>query len=444
MSSFHLLALTSADPMHASISAFVASFEGQDGAYPYLLNKRWNPGDQIFYSGPFWDHQEIAAAVESLITSRWLSAGDTVTRFEKSFSKDFGFNHSVMVNSGSSANLVMIAALKEFFGWDSESEIIVSVCGFPTTLNPVLQNNLNPILVDIDFDDLNWSADEIERNITTKTKALFCSPVLGNPGNYDRVLELVRSHNLILISDNCDSLGSKWRGKYLTEYSTSASCSFYPAHHLCTVEGGMVSSNEAKIVSIARSYAWWGRDCYCEGAQNALPNGVCGKRFGRWLEGYEHDIDHKYVFSRQGYNLKPLDLQGALGLVQLGKADHIHQRRRANKSKIQLIFERIPGCRVVNEHPDAEVSWFGVPIVYTHKRRLVAFLEQHKIQTRNYFAGNLLRHPAYKGLADPAHYVNADRVLDEVFFLGCSPVITDAMIDYIDEVVSLFIKSSSR
>lgn len=426
-----------------SINSFVASLENRDGAYPYLLNKQWTPGDQIFYSGPFWDHQEIVAAFESLVTSKWLSAGDSVTKFEKRFSSRFGFNNSVMVNSGSSANLVMIAALREFYGWDNESEIIVSVCGFPTTLNPVLQNNLKPVLVDINFDDLNWSIEQIEQSITQNTKAMFCSPVLGNPGHYQRVLDLAKSYNILLISDNCDSLGSKWNGRYLTDYSVAASCSFYPAHHLCTVEGGMVSSQESQIIAIARSFAWWGRDCYCEGAQNMLPNGVCGKRFDRWLQGYDEDIDHKYVFSRQGYNLKPLDLQGAIGAVQLAKAETIHHHRRLNKQKIQLIFERIPGCRVVNEHEDAEVSWFGVPIVYSQKRMLVAYLESKKIQTRNYFAGNLLRHPAYKGLSDPALFPNADRVLDEVFFLGCSPVITQPMIDYIDEVVSEFILTTN-
>jgi len=426
-----------------SINSFVASLENHAGTYPYLLNKQWKPGDQIFYSGPFWDHQEIVAAFESLVTSKWLSAGDSVTKFEKRFSSRFGFKNSVMVNSGSSANLVMIAALREFYGWDNESEIIVSVCGFPTTLNPVLQNNLKPVLVDIDFNDLNWSIEHIEQSITQNTKAVFCSPVLGNPGNYQRVLDLAKSYNILLISDNCDSLGSKWKGRYLTDYSVAASCSFYPAHHLCTVEGGMVSSQESQIIAIARSFAWWGRDCYCEGAQNMLPNGVCGKRFDRWLQGYDEDIDHKYVFSRQGYNLKPLDLQGAIGAVQLAKAETIHHYRRLNKQKIQLIFERIPGCRVVSEHEDAEVSWFGVPIVYSQKKMLVAYLESKKIQTRNYFAGNLLRHPAYKGLSDPALFLNADRVLDEVFFLGCSPVITQPMIDYIDEVVTEFILTTN-
>lgn len=425
-----------------AVSSFVEALEHEDGAYPYLLNKFWKKGDQVFYSGPFWDQQEISAAFESLVTSKWLSAGDTVTKFEKGFSRQFGFQNSVMVNSGSSANLVMIAALKEFFGWDSNSEIIVSVCGFPTTLNPLIQNGLKPKLVDIDFEDLNWSATQIERSITKNTKALLCSPVLGNPGDYDKILSIAREYDLQLISDNCDSLGTKWKGKYLTDYSIAASCSFYPAHHLCTIEGGMVSSNEAQITMIARSFAWWGRDCYCEGSQNILPNGVCGKRFGRWLEGYDLDVDHKYVFSRQGYNLKPLDLQGAIGLVQLSKSSLIHDRRRDNKAKIQKIFERIPNCRVVNEHSHADVSWFGVPIVYPAKRKLVSFLENQKVQTRNYFAGNLLRHPAYKGLGNPADYPNADQVLDQVFFLGCSPVITDNMIDYIDELVTSFINTA--
>jgi CDP-6-deoxy-D-xylo-4-hexulose-3-dehydrase len=434
--------LTAAASIYDSISSFVSSFEHFDTAYPYLLNKRWRPGDQIFYSGPFWDHSEIVAAFQSLVTSKWLSAGDSVTKFEKLFSDHFGFKNSVMVNSGSSANLVMIAALKEFYGWDSDSEIIVSVCGFPTTLNPVLQNKLKPVLVDIDFADLNWSIQHIEKSITSRTKALFCSPVLGNPGNYDLILDLANSSGIQLISDNCDSLGSKWKNHYLTDYSVAASCSFYPAHHLCTIEGGMVSSKEAQIVAISRSFAWWGRDCYCEGAQNILPNGACGKRFDRWLQDYDQDVDHKYVFSRQGYNLKPLDLQGAIGLVQLAKADFIHQQRRINKQKIQAIFERIPGCRVVNEHPDAEVSWFGVPIVYPGKRNLVSYLENNQIQTRNYFAGNLLRHPAYKGLSNASDFPNADRVLDEVFFLGCSPVITDEMIACIDDVVTGFIKTS--
>lgn len=206
----------------------------------------------------------------------------------------------------------------------------------------------------------------------------------------------------------------------------------------------MVSSNIQEIVQIARSFAWWGRGCFCVGSQNKLTNGVCGNRFDRWLEGYDRDVDHKYVFGVQGYNLKPADLQGSIGLIQLEKQDEIHLLRRKNKARLHEIFEKIPGIRVIDEHEYAETSWFGVPIiceegrVSINKHHLVKYLEDNKIQTRNYFAGNILMHPAYKGLDDPKDYHNASKVLDNVFFIGCSPVITDQMIDYISEVVDTY------
>ena len=198
----------------------------------------------------------------------------------------------------------------------------------------------------------------------------------------------------------------------------------------------MVSSNIEEIVQIARSFAWWGRRCFCVGAQNKLANGVCGNRFDRWLEGYDRDVDHKYVFGVQGYNLKPADLQGSIGLVQLEKQDEIHEKRRHNKQRLHEIFASIPGARVIDEREDAETSWFGVPIVYEDgKHNLVKHLEDNGIQTRNYFAGNILMHPAYRHIEDAKNYPNACKVLDNVFFVGCSPVITDEMIDYIGEIV---------
>jgi len=205
----------------------------------------------------------------------------------------------------------------------------------------------------------------------------------------------------------------------------------------------MVSSNVEEIVQIARSYAWWGRGCFCVGAQNKLTNGVCGNRFDRWLEGYDKDVDHKYVFGVQGYNLKPADLQGSIGLVQLEKQDEIHAIRRRNKARLHEIFSKIPGARVIEEKEHAETSWFGVPIVYEYgKHHLVKYLEEHNIQTRNYFAGNVLMHPAYRGLEDYRNYPNASRVLDDVFFLGSSPVITEPMLDYIDGVVTQYTKEN--
>jgi CDP-6-deoxy-D-xylo-4-hexulose-3-dehydrase len=420
------------------VSSFISQLQDNgEKLFPYIHNNNYVKGESnIYYSGPYWDEKEVTAAITTLLTGKWLPAGDEVNKFERQFSKKFGFEHSVMVNSGSSANLVMIAALKKYFGWEDGDEIIVCVCGFPTTINPIIQNNLKPVFVDIDYSDLNWNINQIKEKITSKTLAVFSSPVLGNSYDYDAILDICRRYNIKLIADNCDSLGSKWKGEYLTEHAVAASCSFYPAHHISTIEGGMVSSNIKEIVDIARSFAWWGRDCYCVGTQNLLECGVCGKRFDKWLEGYDKIVDHKYVFGQIGYNLKPAELQGSIGQVQLTKIDEIHQKRRHNKERIQEIFETIPFCRVINELPNSETSWFGVPIVFEYdKPGLVKFLESHKIQTRNYFAGNILIHPAYKHLGLASNYPNASRVLDNVFFVGCSPTITDKMIDYIEEVV---------
>jgi CDP-6-deoxy-D-xylo-4-hexulose-3-dehydrase len=431
-----------------SISDKVAGFidnlhaEGEN-LFPYLANKDWEPGKPIYYSGPYWGNEEVTAAITTLLNGKWLPAGEEVNKFERAFSKRFEFGHSVMVNSGSSANLVMIAALKKYFQWQDGDEIIVCCCGFPTTINPIIQNGLKPVFVDINYDDLNWNLDQIKSKITTKTRACFSSPVLGNPYDFDEFIKIIRAYNIHYIADNCDSLGSKWRGEFLTKHAVAASCSFYPAHHISTIEGGMVSSDIEEIVQIARSYAWWGRGCFCVGAQNKLTNGVCGNRFDRWLEGYDKDVDHKYVFGVQGYNLKPADLQGSIGLVQLEKQDEIHAIRRSNKARLHEIFSKIPGARVIEEKEHAETSWFGVPIVYEDgKHHLVKYLEEHNVQTRNYFAGNILMHPAYRGLDDYKNYPNASKVLDNVFFVGSSPVVTEPMLDYIDRVVTQYTKET--
>lgn len=397
---------------------------------------------KVLYSGPYFDGTEIDAAIACLKEGAWYPAGKEVDKFEKQFSRKFGFDSSLMVNSGSSANLVMIAALKKYFEWPDGAEIIVSVVGFPTTVNPILQNNLVPVFVDITWDDLNWDLAQVENAITNKTVAVFSSPVLGNSYDLDRLLDICEEHSLKYIADNCDSLGSKWSGGYLTKHAVASSCSFYPAHHITTMEGGMVSSGNPEIVALARQFAWWGRDCYCVGACNQLINGSCGKRFDKWLDGYDGIVDHKYVFSQIGYNLKPIDMQGAVGQVQLAKFDEIHAKRRFNYEQIRSILERLsPKVRVVGEYPQAETSWFGVPIVCSTeqtKTNLQLHLEQNGIQTRNYFAGNLLLHPAYKHLGNAKDYPNAYRVLKHVFFMGTAPTITRDNLDYIFEQVSAY------
>jgi CDP-6-deoxy-D-xylo-4-hexulose-3-dehydrase len=427
------------------IEKFIAEFSlGNEKVFPYLANrkKRFNSDtDSVYYSGPYWNDLEVQAAIESLMSGFWLSSGEKVDKFERRFSKLFDFEESLMVNSGSSANLVMIAALKKFYDWQDGDEIIVSVVGFPTTVSAVIQNNLTPVFVDIKWDDLNWDLEKIKSLVTPKTKAVFSSPVLGNPGNFDLLIDICTEKNILIISDNCDSLGSKWKGKFLTDYSVAASCSFYPAHHITTMEGGMVSSNNPEIITLARSFAWWGRGCYCVGRQNLLPDGTCKKRFDKWIPDCDDIVDHKYVFENVGYNLKPLDLQGAIGIVQLDKFDEISDLRKKNKEKMDSIFSKVPGVTIIQENDSAETSWFGAPIVCESgslKRALVSTLEKNRIQTRNYFAGNLLMQPAYRKYGNWKDYKNATEVLNKVFFVGVSPTINDDMLDYVESVVGKF------
>jgi CDP-6-deoxy-D-xylo-4-hexulose-3-dehydrase len=258
----------------------------------------------------------------------------------------------------------------------------------------------------------------------------------------DKLLELCEKHDIKLVGDNCDSLGSKWNGKYLNEYYIAFSNSFYPAHHISTGEGGMVCTNDQELGKIMVSMAWWGRDCYCIGSANLLSCGTCGNRFDRWLDTYDGVIDHKYVFSNMGYNLKPLDLQGAIGLVQLEKLDEIEKNRKNSKCKIEKIFtENIKNIRSPKVHPEADPCWFGTPFICEEeglKHKLVKYLEDSKIQTRNYFAGNILLHPGYSFLDDLKKYPEANKVLDKVFFIGAAPHYTDNVFSYIEEVIKKF------
>jgi CDP-6-deoxy-D-xylo-4-hexulose-3-dehydrase len=411
---------------------------------PYIYNAgNFQPGKTfVYYSGPYWDDKETEAAIESFLNGKWITAGEKVYKFENRFSKKFNCEHSLMVNSGSSANLVLIAALKKRFNWEDDDEIIVSPVGFATTISVIYQNRLKPVFIDIEWDTLNFDLDQIESKITPRTKAIFVSPVLGNPPDMNRLLEICQKHNIKLVGDNCDSLGSKWDGKYLNEYYVAFSNSFYPAHHISTGEGGMVCTNDEELKKIMVSLAWWGRDCYCIGSANLLSCGTCGNRFDKWLDSYDGVVDHKYVFSNIGYNLKPLDLQGAIGLAQLDKFDEIEFRRKNSKNILEKIFtENIPGLKGVKSLSKADVSWFGTPFICETaelKHKLVQHLENNKIQTRNYFAGNILMHPGYAFLDDYKKYPEANKVLDKVFFIGAAPHYNELVFNYIEEVVKKF------
>ncbi|MFK7823941.1 MAG: DegT/DnrJ/EryC1/StrS family aminotransferase [Oligoflexales bacterium] len=429
------------------IANFIDEIKNDDGYLPYLYNDRGGEFDRskdwVYYSGPVWSDDEPIAAIQTFLTGKWLVSGRTVSRFEHEFSKKNHIGHSLMVNSGSSANLVMIAALKKHFSWQDNDEIIVSPVGFPTTIAPLIQNNLVPRFIDIEMKSLNFDLDLLEKEINQRTKGIFISPVLGNPPDMDCLKSIAEKHKIKLILDGCDSLGTKWEGENLSDFSVASSCSFYPAHHITTGEGGMVSSNDESLITLARSLAWWGRDCYCVGTANLNPKGTCGKRFCKWLKTHDDIIDHKYYFTNVGYNLKPLDMQGAIGLEQLKKIDEIHALRRKNKDRIgnMLLSSLGEMVTIPGELEKAETSWFGVPIICnnrTTKQALVKHFEENRIQTRNYFSGNILQHDGYSDLDDYKKYPLSNQVLERVFFIGCHPCYTEGTFGYIEEVVKNF------
>ena len=332
----------------------------------------------------------------------------------------------------------MITALKKFFGWEDGSEIIVSPVGFPTTISPIVQNNLKPIFIDIEYDTLNFDLSKIEEKITEKTKGIFVSPVLGNPPDMDFLLELCEKYDLKLIGDCCDSLGTKWNGKDLGSYYVSWTSSFYPAHHITTGEGGMICTDIEDLKKLFVSISWWGRDCYCVGSANLLSCGTCKNRFDNWLESYNGIIDHKYVFTNMGYNLKPMDLQGSIGLVQLSKFENIDKKRKQSKIQIESIITKyVKGIKGVESLEKSDTCWFGTPFICENKElkdKLVSFLEENKIQTRNYFAGNILFHPGYSHLGNLDEYPNSNLVLDKVFFLGAAPHYNEDVFNYVENI----------
>lgn len=409
--------------------------------WAYNAGADFQPGvTPVYYSGPYFDHHEIEAALKTFLTGKWLVTGEEVAKFQWKFGRKFDVKWAHMVNSGSSANLVMIAALKKYYGWGEKTEIIVSPVGFPTTIAPIVQNGMKAVFADIELDTLNFDLNEVERKIRKNTRAIFVSPVLGNPPNMDELRRMADDAELILIGDNCDSLGTKWNHDWLTKYYTAWSTSFYPAHHITTGEGGMVCSDNEEIIKLARQFSWWGRDCICVGAANLKPCGTCGKRFDTWLAPeYSGVVDHKYVFAQMGYNLKPLDMQGAMGSAQLDKFDEIHLHRMQSYDTIRTLIETyVPEVVVIGNLDEAEVSWFGVPILCDTaetKARLQAHFEDNKIQTRNYFAGNILLHPGYRHLDDFKQYPNANQALDRVFFVGAAPHYTTEIFDWFEEVL---------
>jgi CDP-6-deoxy-D-xylo-4-hexulose-3-dehydrase len=424
------------------IEEFVKQVYQDPKTLPYLIGSKSKPENFIPYSGALWDEKEIMAIFKAIVNGKWFPSGGEVAKFEAKFSKMFNFKSSLMVNSGSSADLLMIAAIKSVLKWQDGDEVILSVVGFPTTLSSLTINNLKPVFCDIEMDSLNFDISKIESLITPKTRAIYISPVLGNTPDMDALVALKEKYQIELILDNCDSLGSKWKDKFLSDYCIASSCSFYMAHHISTGEGGMISSNDERIAEEARKMCWWGRDCYCVGKNNTLPCGTCKTRFSKWIKEYDYEIDHRYYFTATGYNLKPLDFQGSIGIEQLEKFEFIEAKRIEYKNRIESFFKSsVQGLKFIKELDGAHTSWFGVPVICDTpqlKRKLVDYLEKNNIQTRNYFAGNILLQPAYKHLGDWKEYPNASKVLDLVFFVGCAPFYDEKNLEYIEKTLKNF------
>ena len=415
--------------------------------------KKWVAGeDWVQYSGSYTDEKEYMAAIECLLGG-WLGLGENGTRFENRFPKFLGREHGCLTNSGSSANLLMVTSLssRKLQNLPKGSKIITPVAGFPTTINPILQNGFVPVFIDIELDTLNLDIDALEKAAKNGASALIFAHVLGNPPNMDAVMDIVKKYNLILLEDCCDALGSTYKGKSLGSFGEMSTCSFYPAHHITMGEGGFIATSTKEQEMVIKSFREWGRGCYCSGkAAACLRNGMCKKRFSNWLPSLPDVIfDHKYVYEEIGYNLKPLDLQAAMGLVQLEKLDNIITIRKANFARLHAIFSKYADKFMLpTATAESDPSWFAFPLTVKSnagfkRSELTAFMEDHKIQTRNYFGGNILLQPAYAHLDEGnavLDYPNATTATINTFFLGTSPVVTNEHLDYIEKVVVSFFK----
>lgn len=415
--------------------------------------------DWVSYSGPIFDTDEYIAGVKQLL-SGWLIFGQHGRNFEIEFPQHLGKKHGALTNSGSSANLLMVTATKSR-RFDKQlqdgDKIITPIVCFPTTINPILQNNLVPVFVDVEFPSLNLDLDKVEEALEADSsiRGIMFAHVLGNPPDMDRLMALIEKYDLVFLEDACDALGSFYDGKKLGSFGDMSTCSFFPAHHMTMGEGGFIATDSQRTRTILASYRDWGRACYCNSMKpgNVTGGTACGMRFNTWLPGMKDAIyDHRYVFDEIGYNLKPLDLQAAMGLEQLKKLPELDSARRKNWERLRAIFapyEQYFHMPVATEKADP--CWFAFLLTIKEdvpfsRFDIVSHLEGAKIQTRSYFSGNILAHPGYHHLADAYEdmsetFPNATLVTTNSFFLGTYKGLTDEKLDYIEATVKKFFES---
>ena len=416
-----------------------------------LSPKEFTAGtDPVPVSGKVLTSDDFTSLVDSSLDG-WLTAGRFTADFERSLASFVGTRHALFVNSGSSANLVALSGLTSKKLGERAlkpgDEVLTVAMGFPTTVNPIIQNGLKPVVVDVDLDTLDVNSARLEEAISPKTKAIMMAHTLGNPFDLDTVQRLCKENNLWLIEDSCDALGSTYRGQRTGSFGDTATLSFYPAHHITTGEGGAVFVKSPLVKKQVESFRDWGRDCYCETGKD----NTCAKRFGWKLGDLPEGYDHKYTYSHIGYNLKATDMQAALGLTQLAKVELFIQKRKENYEYLRQHLSKIEGLSIAQATPNSDPSWFGCPVTldpnhHVNREDLLRFLDARKIGTRLLFAGNITKQPAYKDIEFRVvgDLTNTDIVMTRSFWVGVYPGLTKQMLDYVIESISDYMTGKSK
>lgn len=393
------------------------------------------------------DQDDLLYGVEAVLDG-WLTTGRFADEFERELARYFGSRFSLLVNSGSSANLLAFYALTSpKLGEEAikpGDEIITVAAGFPTTINPMIQFGCIPVLLDIEIPTYNIKAEEVEAAISPKTKAIMVAHTLGNPFNLDEVMRVAKKYDLWVIEDDCDSLGATYREKKTGSFGDLATLSFYPAHHITMGEGGAVLINNAKLKKIAESFRDWGRDCWCAPGKD----NTCGERYCQKLGDLPEGYDHKYTYSHIGFNLKSTDIQAAIGLSQLKKADIFISKRRENHQMLYKMLKPLEEYFILPEATEhANPSWFGFMLTIRdgkkiNRNNLVEYLEKNKIGTRLLFGGNLTKQPAYKNtnyrILNNLH--NTDKIMNDSFWLGVWPGLEAVHYDYILDILKKYLQ----